>query len=305
MNLKPFPLAVGKNNREVEHHIKFSHPFKVKPDIITAFSEIDASCSKDLRLFCFPTEITKYGFTLTVKTWEDTIIYDGTFSWLAINPNNNEISVGNHWFKSNQIEDLRNNKEGHRFAQQTIQFPKSFVDNPQVLTVISAIDIYEQIKDKDTDPRDVRISMEGCNVINSSFDINLSTWNDTKLWSATCSYIAFFVKTKSALKTLNNTVNTTAAPVVQLNAPISLPLPTQSQPLSTNIQPPISKPQEKPQPLTTPPASENEKESSKQGIKTKSSDGTPDTENPKKKKKSLKILLTPNVSFVMMPLLTL
>jgi hypothetical protein len=45
------------------------------------------------------------------------------------------------------------------------------------------------------------------------------------------------------------------------------------------------KPQEKPQPLTTS-TSENEKESSKQGIKTKSTNDTPDTENPKKKQKS-------------------
>jgi len=72
----------------------------------------------------------------------------------------------------------------------------------------------------------VRISTDPVNINKGWFDIKLATWHDTKIWSATSSFIAFIPSVKSAIKPITAVQNSP----VQLHAPFSIPR-TSNEPL--------------------------------------------------------------------------
>lgn len=78
-----YTLDQNKGDRVAQIEIAFPKPFDVKPEIVIAVSTVDASKETNLR-FSFKTiGVSRDGFTLQVKTWEDSKIHAIGGSWIA------------------------------------------------------------------------------------------------------------------------------------------------------------------------------------------------------------------------------
>jgi len=78
-----YTLDQNKGDRVAQIEITFPKPFDAKPEVVIAVSNIDASKETNLR-FSFKTiGVSRDGFTLQVKTWDDSKIHGIGGSWIA------------------------------------------------------------------------------------------------------------------------------------------------------------------------------------------------------------------------------
>lgn len=76
-------LGYGSGDRVSEDNVIFVNSFSKPPAIVAAISVLDASGSTNLRIDCWPTDITNTSFKLKIRTWGDTHIYRVSVSWIA------------------------------------------------------------------------------------------------------------------------------------------------------------------------------------------------------------------------------
>jgi len=80
---KDFSLDNGKGDRIAQIEITFPTPFDSKPEIVIAVSSVDAAKETNLRYSAKAIGISRDGFTLQVKTWDDSKIFGIGGSWIA------------------------------------------------------------------------------------------------------------------------------------------------------------------------------------------------------------------------------
>ena len=82
-NTPEYTLDQNNGDRVAQIEISFPKPFDAKPEIVIAVSTLDASKDTNLR-FAFKTiGVSRDGFTLQVKTWEDSKIHAIGGTWIA------------------------------------------------------------------------------------------------------------------------------------------------------------------------------------------------------------------------------
>ncbi len=81
---KEYALDSGKGDRVAQIEITFPTPFETKPDIALAVNSVDASKETNLRYTVKAIGVSRDGFTLQVKTWEDSKIFAIGGSWIAV-----------------------------------------------------------------------------------------------------------------------------------------------------------------------------------------------------------------------------
>lgn len=82
-NTPEYTLDQNKGDRVAQIEIAFPKPFDAKPEVVVAASTLDASKDTNLR-FSFKTiGVSRDGFTLQVKTWEDSRIHAIGGTWIA------------------------------------------------------------------------------------------------------------------------------------------------------------------------------------------------------------------------------
>ncbi len=77
-------LQKGNGERAVMIDVAFAKSFEVKPDIIISVNSIDIPKESSIRISAKAISISRDGFTIIVKTWEDSKINGVTVSWIAI-----------------------------------------------------------------------------------------------------------------------------------------------------------------------------------------------------------------------------
>lgn len=82
-NTKEFGLDNGKGDRVAQIEVTFSTPFESKPEVVIAVSTVDASKETNLRYSVKAIGVSRDGFTLQVRTWEDSKIFSIGGSWIA------------------------------------------------------------------------------------------------------------------------------------------------------------------------------------------------------------------------------
>jgi H-type lectin domain len=63
--------------------VRFTKQFKEKPELMLGLVEIDGGIGF-VRVSVFAKPVTREGFTLHFKTWEDSRLDNATVSWMAI-----------------------------------------------------------------------------------------------------------------------------------------------------------------------------------------------------------------------------
>ena len=82
-NTKEFGLDNGKGDRVAQIEITFATPFESKPEIVISVSSLDASKETNLRYSVKAIGVSRDGFTLQVKTWDDSKIFGIGGTWMA------------------------------------------------------------------------------------------------------------------------------------------------------------------------------------------------------------------------------
>jgi len=81
-----YTLNKNKGERVVTVNVSFDVPFDVKPEIVLSVTALDADQKTPVRYNVSPMSISRDGFTIQIKTWEDTEIFGIAGTWLAHAP---------------------------------------------------------------------------------------------------------------------------------------------------------------------------------------------------------------------------
>ncbi|WP_326579913.1 H-type lectin domain-containing protein [Streptomyces sp. NBC_00481] len=76
-------LNQGNGPREWRESIAFAKAFNAPPEVTVAISMLDAGVAANTRVSVRAENITATGFDLVAYTWDNTIVYSVTASWLA------------------------------------------------------------------------------------------------------------------------------------------------------------------------------------------------------------------------------
>jgi hypothetical protein len=172
-------------NAPASVRIDFERPFKTPPKVVVFLNCIDLERSRNWRVQATASDIDADGFTLYVGTYLDTIFYAARVGWIAY-PEDRE-----HIFSTSvSTLDLRPvDQPQHRHSQE-ISFDSSefrvkpaFHKTPSIFVALNSFDIGCNAN--------LRINAYVNGVSKTSLVWNIDTVNDTVLYSAGATIIAF------------------------------------------------------------------------------------------------------------------
>ena len=76
-------MTHGSGVRRVTRYVRFNKKFTQIPTVSVSFQMIDSYHGRNLRIRTYVTDISEIGFNLQFNTWDRTIIYGATASWIA------------------------------------------------------------------------------------------------------------------------------------------------------------------------------------------------------------------------------
>jgi hypothetical protein len=147
--------------------IDFQEPFPALPNVVVWISSFDMSIKKSWRLGATATNIRPKGFTISVDTWSDSILYSANASWVAW-PSSTRSTIGSYV----RPQMVRQNTTGFDagFANTTeVSFASAVASRtfPQVVSAFSQFDAAtgEGLRIQTTNG----VSARGMNVTTRSF----------------------------------------------------------------------------------------------------------------------------------------
>ncbi|KAG9029150.1 hypothetical protein FRB95_005608 [Tulasnella sp. JGI-2019a] len=81
---------------ETIREILFDKPYAEPPKIVCWLNTIDVCFEQKCRIKTYAQNITTTGFTLHISTWDDSILYTASTTWIAYPPNRNNITSGTY-----------------------------------------------------------------------------------------------------------------------------------------------------------------------------------------------------------------
>ncbi|MGD8778726.1 MAG: OmpA family protein [Ignavibacteria bacterium] len=84
LNDPGFTLNSGNGDRIMQKEIKFSPPLESKPNVIVSVSFVDAEKDQNIRYDVKAMGASRDGFTIRIKTWDNTKIFGIGGSWFAV-----------------------------------------------------------------------------------------------------------------------------------------------------------------------------------------------------------------------------
>ena len=159
--------------------VNFERPFVTPPKVVVFFNHIDLSMNHHWRLKVTAADIDKNGFTLGIETWSDTILYAAQASWIAY-PEDRE-----HIFSTSvNTMDVRPWCLPQHNHSKTVAFNGvEFWKHPSVFIALNSFDI--------DCGANFRVKAHVDNVSKTGLVWHIDSWDDTVLYSAGASLIAF------------------------------------------------------------------------------------------------------------------
>jgi len=163
---------------ETSDNVHFARGYVAPPRLPLGLNFLDIDHKTNIRVKAFTSDISQNNFNVHVNSWGDTELYTGGVSWL-------ELAPGNLEYQSGQFS----TEEDHPWSQpqeetsRRINFDRPFVTPPRVVVFLNQLDMSNE--------HNWRIKTEATDVDESGFTINIGTWGDSILFSATAGWIAY------------------------------------------------------------------------------------------------------------------
>lgn len=182
----PNPTIGYFNTGEVHHWrdprvqtskiVSFGQTYHTPPGLPIGINTMDIGNNASLRINAYSTNIARDRFTIHLDSWRDTRMYSAGCTWLQIAATDPNFQFGRH-----------NTKDYHSRPQtrtsRLITFPRAYSTPPTVVVMLCSLDL-----DRRTG---YRIRTYVTDVTARNFVIHIDTWNDTKVYSAAATWIAF------------------------------------------------------------------------------------------------------------------
>ncbi|KAB5581204.1 hypothetical protein GE09DRAFT_1085490 [Coniochaeta sp. 2T2.1] len=169
--------------------IHFSTPYLEAPNMVLGLNELDEGCGANIRIKVQTDGIEKRDgndFKLNLDTWSDSKLYGAGATWLEFAGNESEFQVGEFDTLTDRpiIELATPDKSGVRADVKKFTFPAgTFASEPNVVVWLKALDISKEAN--------WRVRAVGREVKAEGFELAIESWADTRLYSATASWVAY------------------------------------------------------------------------------------------------------------------
>ena len=157
--------------------ITFERRFVTPPKVVVFFNYIDLEMVHNWRLYVGASDIDMNGFTLNIDTWGDTILYGVQACWIAYPEDRPHIFSASVNTMGPITKPQKNQSKHITFGEV------KFREDPTVFVGLNLIDI-----DHNTNLR-VNAHVDG--VSKTGLVWHIDTWDDTVLYAAGASIIAF------------------------------------------------------------------------------------------------------------------
>lgn len=152
--------------------------FNSPPNVIVWLRSLDVAEGQNTRFEAFVTDITTRDFTLHLRSWGGTLVYDTAVDWIAVSTDNPEARVG-QFTPEGAPSELDGGKIGYT---EKFDFDKPFSHPPRVLVALNKLDVGNE--------KYLRIEANAQNITEDGFEMVINSWDDTVLYSGAAAYIA-------------------------------------------------------------------------------------------------------------------
>ena len=167
-----------KPQKLTARNITFGTPFDAPPKLPLGFNLLDLGKGANIRVATSADNITKEGFTISLSTWGDSILYAAGASWFELSRSYYEYQTGEFSTEDDHPWDKPQVKTSRR-----INFDRPYFTPPKVIVFLKQLDM-----DK---TKNCRISTWVSGIEADGFTIHIDTWADSILYSAVAGWIAY------------------------------------------------------------------------------------------------------------------
>ncbi|KAF4467213.1 metalloprotease [Fusarium albosuccineum] len=185
-SIRPWYPPVALNSKAIQ----FSPPYLVAPRLALGLKLLDIANSANMRVRAAAARVTEDQFALNIDSWADTQLYNASATWLEFSADETDyqgklVSVPATTLDYRPLNTFPTpDKGGVRRDTEHFDFPDGkYTESPNVLVWLSALDLDRG--------HNWRVRAKATNVTASGFDLDIETWADTKLYSATASWVAY------------------------------------------------------------------------------------------------------------------
>lgn len=166
-----------KISEDTAMQVKFDQAFDYIPSVLVQLAAIDAHSPKHKRIETWASDITRQGFRLHVRTWDDSVTWMVKVSWIA-SSDYPHVQLG-----TRTVKDLKCRAAESESEASVVQFPKSFSCAPSISLGWSALDA--------SGDANLCLAAEAEGVCCRDFTLNATSWQPGSIaWSTTMSWIA-------------------------------------------------------------------------------------------------------------------
>ncbi|KAB5588894.1 H-type lectin domain containing protein [Ceratobasidium theobromae] len=161
--------------------ISFPHSFNNPPNVIVWIRSLDVDKVNNPRVEALATDVTDHDFTLHLRTWGGTHVYDVTVDWIAVSRDNPSVRVGQ--FTATPDVFPSGLGEGKTGYTGRLDFGQAFGQPPRVVVGFNKIDAAKE--------KNLRIEANADKITNTGFEMVINSWGDSVIYGGGAAYIAF------------------------------------------------------------------------------------------------------------------
>ena len=159
--------------QHAQKDVKLTPPI---PTVAWGLSAVDMGKETNQRVTSYVDNLQPGGFKIHVDTWGDAKFYYGSTNWFY--PGDCDYQTGSF----STEEDHPYTKDQQKTTKK-VQFSRPYAATPNVVVWLTAYDIKAGTN--------IRVKTNADNITGNGFDLHVDTWDDTRLYSAKASWIAY------------------------------------------------------------------------------------------------------------------
>lgn len=164
----------GQWQQKNSHQVEFARAYSAPPQVVVWLSGFDMRRGKAWKVKTYVSDVTSTGFKIHIDTWEDTVLYSGTATWVAYTAGKPGVCSGS--FSTNSIIPKMSHTGYEKFGKGV------FGKSPHVVVALNKIDMdCNQF---------MRLGVKTSDVSVDGMKWKLEGWVDTYITSAGASYIS-------------------------------------------------------------------------------------------------------------------